>query len=977
MKKRNARLGLSILAGGLSFVGAANAVDLITNGSFESAGSWKYFGTYNYSTAYFSGPAIPASENPGNLFATKLATAFSDWDHFVTPTNETDHLNFNLRYAGSQTVELTNALSEAAIDAGFGRYNFSSWLSSYGNPGSNPEQPYVVLRFYDAGGIAQVGDNVIFDRTKNTFAVTFADGNTTIPEDVSANHDWIKYVATGDVPVGARKATVFLTRSPNAPKVNSPDTYIDLVKLDISNFNDNTALESASPPNNQTQVSPDAVVSINLRDVNNEVVTNTIQLMFDGVIVAPSIEKSGTLTTVQYDPPGLLPAASSHTYRIVWTDNGATTKTNEFTFSVASYLNIVTGPPIFQENFDGVAEGSLPAGWSVSNFTDQDIPGADLNNFHSDSYMDWVVISRGTLSNLFNVIPGGEDYPSTLNVAPFQFVNGMLVTDLISNNFAFAASAWRFGNQAQFLTTSDYNLSGKTDVYLFFNEIFTQNQDSLGAVEYSIDGGTTWLPALYLLDVDDVVLGPNGNIDASSTFSASHDDLAAGSYGASIGVAPDQWGSLAPFISPRINDDLTSSHRVEIVRLAQADNQSTVRIRFANIGNDSYYFGIDDFALYSISNPGAPVITTNPTDQLAAAGNSARFVANAIGVGTLSYQWRHAGTNLVGNTGQVLTVPNVQLSDAGAYDVVVTSAGGSVTSSPPAMLTVINPKVQITGQWDFNGDLAATIGQPMEYFDTTVSNDTAFGTTTSFGINDINGQPTTVMRFSPSVAPWGGYKIFHGATPNGGGQYVNQYTLIYDLYYPGSSGASWRSLWQTLTDNSNDGDVFISPEGGIGISQIYNGVVTPDEWHRIAFVIDLAGPGAHPVLVKFIDGVKVGEQTTGLSGVDGRFSLDPSALLFADNDGDAAQGYVSSIQFANGRLSDAYLAALGGPTSSKLPGAFSASLESGNIVLRWTGDAVLLGADDVAGPYQPVAGATSPYTPPPGAPKKFYRLKIQ
>lgn len=977
MKKRNARLGLSILAGGLSFVGAANAVDLITNGSFESAGSWKYFGTYNYSTAYFSGPAIPASENPGNLFATKLASAFSDWDHFVTPTNETDHLSFNLRYAGSQTVELTNALSEAAIDAGSGRYNFSSWLSSYGNPGTNPEQPYVVLRFYDAGGVVQVGDNVIFDRTKNTFAVTFADGNTTIPEDLTANHDWIKYVATGDIPVGARKATVFLTRSPNAPKVNSPDTYIDLVKLDISNFNDNTAFESASPPNNEINVSPDAVISVNLRDVNNEVVTNTIQLMLDGINVTPSIQKSGTLTTVQYDPPGLLPAASSHTYRIAWTDNGGTTKTNEFVFSVASYLNIMTGSPIFQENFDGVAEGSLPAGWSVSNLTDQDVPGSDLNNFHSDSYIDWVVISRSTLSNLFNVVPGGADYTSVLNVAPFQFVNGTLVTNLISNNFALAASSWRFGNQAQFLTTSDYNLTGKTNVHLFFNEIFTQNQDSLGAVEYSIDGGSTWLPALYLLDAGDIVLGPNGNIDASSTFSAAHADLAAGNYGASIAVAPDQWASLAPFISPRINDDLIGSHRVELVRLPQADNKATVRIRFANVGSDSYYFGIDDFALYSVTNATLPAITSSPTDQTVAAGNSAQFLANAIGVGTLSYQWRHAGTNLVGNTGLVLIIPDAKLSDAGAYDVVVTSAGGSVTSAPPAVLTVIASNAKVTGQWDFNGDLAATIGQPLEYFDATVTGDTTFGTTTGFGIAGIDGQPTTVMRFSPSAVPWGGYKIFHGATPNGGGQYVNQYTLIYDLYYPGSSDGTWRSLWQTLTDNSNDGDVFISPEDGIGISQIYNGVVTPDAWHRIAFAIDLSGPGAHPVLVKFIDGVKVGEQTGGLSGVDGRFSLDPFALLFADNDGDAAQGYVSSIQFADGRLSDAYLAALGGPTSSKLPGAFGVSVESGNIVLRWTGDVLLQSADDVAGPYNTVVGATSPYTPPAGAPKKFYRLKIQ
>ena len=38
MKYKKSRLGLSILAGGLSFVGAANATDLLWNGSFEIPG---------------------------------------------------------------------------------------------------------------------------------------------------------------------------------------------------------------------------------------------------------------------------------------------------------------------------------------------------------------------------------------------------------------------------------------------------------------------------------------------------------------------------------------------------------------------------------------------------------------------------------------------------------------------------------------------------------------------------------------------------------------------------------------------------------------------------------------------------------------------------------------------------------------------------------------------------------------------------
>ena len=36
MKTTKTRMGLSILTGALSFVGSANAIDLIVNGSFET-----------------------------------------------------------------------------------------------------------------------------------------------------------------------------------------------------------------------------------------------------------------------------------------------------------------------------------------------------------------------------------------------------------------------------------------------------------------------------------------------------------------------------------------------------------------------------------------------------------------------------------------------------------------------------------------------------------------------------------------------------------------------------------------------------------------------------------------------------------------------------------------------------------------------------------------------------------------------------
>jgi len=1008
VKTRSSKLGLSIIAGGLSFVGSANALDLILNGSFENFGGseWKYFNTYNYSNAYFTGPPVPASENPGASWSWQHGSAFGAWANFVTPTNEADHLQFNLIYANSQTFNLTNALNNAAIDAGLGRYTFSSWLASYGNgPNApNPEQPYLVLRFFD-DTTNQIGGNAIFDRTTSNFAVRYANGNTNIPADLRSDHSWIKYMADGVVPNGARNAKVYITRSPNAGRSGTPDTYVDLVKLNVININDTTVLETAAPANGSPNNSPSSSVAVTLRDIATQVNTNSIKLSVDGALVAPSIQKSGTLTTIQYSPPSLLAPLSSHTYSIAWSDNGAPlmSKSNQFQFAVAPYVNITTGPPIYLETFDGVAEGALPAGWSVTNATDADIPGPDLNSFHSDSYRDWVVISRSTLSNLWNVVPGGADYISVTNVAPNQVVNNALDTELLSNNFILAASSARFGNQVQTLFTGDYDLTGNTNVYLIFNALYAQNQDSIGAIEYSINGGAIWLPALYLLDGPDILRDSQGNIDASNTMAFDYSGNTAerppppGNYGAFIGVAQSQWANLAPYLSARINDDLAGSKRVEVVRLAQADNQPAVRFRIAQAGNNSWYFGIDQFGLYSLSSIAAPLIPAPPVSQTVAVGNSGSFaVGNPVGIGPISFQWRRNGVSLAGKTNQILPLVNVQLSDAGNYDVVVTNPGGSTTSTPPAVLTVISPLAPVTGQWDFNaGNLAATCGRDLEYYDISVETNTFFGTTTSFGIADIAGQPANVMKFTPpsgaaggaganpTFDAWGGYKMFHGAAPNGGGTNVNQYTLIFDVLYPSTSDHSWRAIIQASTTVVNGGDddseFYINDAvNGIGISSIYDGNVTPDVWHRIALAVDTTGPGLHPVVEKFIDGVKVGEQTAGLGVItkDDRFSLNPLlALLFAEDNGYNNDAYVSSVQFRPGRLSDAALAAMGGPTAGKVPGAICVSEQGGNVTVQWSGT-TLRSADELTGPWTAVTGAARPYqVPAPLDSKKFYRAE--
>ena len=86
----------------------------------------------------------------------------------------------------------------------------------------------------------------------------------------------------------------------------------------------------------------------------------------------------------------------------------------------------------------------------------------------------------------------------------------------------------------------------------------------------------------------------------------------------------------------------------------------------------------------------APNILTNPVSQTVNYAASATFNVAATGVPAPTYQWQHAGTNLLGATAASLTIASAALSDAGNYAVIVTTTGGNATSSI-ATLTVNPP----------------------------------------------------------------------------------------------------------------------------------------------------------------------------------------------------------------------------------------------------------------------------------------------
>ena len=113
--------------------------------------------------------------------------------------------------------------------------------------------------------------------------------------------------------------------------------------------------------------------------------------------------------------------------------------------------------------------------------------------------------------------------------------------------------------------------------------------------------------------------------------------------------------------------------------------------------------------------PAMPVIIQPPAGQTNQAGATVVLSVEATGSAPLSYRWYRnvtnqltAGTGLINSAGSNLTLVDVLGADRGGYTVVVSNGVGAVTSTPPAVLTVIDPviKAQPVSQTNFAGSVA-------------------------------------------------------------------------------------------------------------------------------------------------------------------------------------------------------------------------------------------------------------------------------
>ena len=165
------------------------------------------------------------------------------------------------------------------------------------------------------------------------------------------------------------------------------------------------------------------------------------------------------------------------------------------------------------------------------------------------------------------------------------------------------------------------------------------------------------------------------NAGASVTFSVT-----------ATGTAPlrYQWKKAGTPIAGATNDAWT-------IASVQATDAGSYTVTVSN----SIGFATSDPAVLTVSV--APVITAHPQGGTNYVGSTLALNVSASGTAPLAYQWRKAGVKLTdggrlsGATSTALRITDLAVTDAGAYDVVVTNIVTAVTSQV-ATVTVTTPQ---------------------------------------------------------------------------------------------------------------------------------------------------------------------------------------------------------------------------------------------------------------------------------------------
>jgi hypothetical protein len=368
-------------------------------------------------------------------------------------------------------------------------------------------------------------------------------------------------------------------------------------------------------------------VNLLLANGTTPVKFGSVNLKIDGATVPVNTNSlgGGLLSVDSGVLDGFKLSAETHTAVLSYSDTGSYSRTQAWTFQNLQNL-ILPANPVTGENFNSYPEATsrattVPPGWVATNYTYLETAGWDLADVTSDSYLDWVLITTDTVTVIAR---------DTLDNDKGQTINGQPVTNFMSGNLLHAPSDGRlrrvqiggvnqndYAPQIQIAVSAPFNLSSVTNPVLTFSSgVRISGNHEQDALEYSVDNGTNWLPALIMQNAATVFLNPDGSYDAVKMLTnvwadvakfpvvqdpATRDFVSSGPLGQKFGdvlkvpITP----ALSPYVANR--NDGVASRKVEAIRLPEASKKSQVRLRFTHYGSCGWDWGIDNIAFYDIA----------------------------------------------------------------------------------------------------------------------------------------------------------------------------------------------------------------------------------------------------------------------------------------------------------------------------------------------------------------------------------------
>jgi hypothetical protein len=278
-------------------------------------------------------------------------------------------------------------------------------------------------------------------------------------------------------------------------------------------------------------------------------------------------------------------------------------------------------------------------------------------------------------------------------------------------------------------------------------------------------------------------------------------------------------------------------------------------VRISNIARGSNQMA---FVAAGAANP--PTFTKQPPPgTLVGYGQVLTVPALVSGTLPLRYQWQQNGTNVTGQTDTTMVVPYSTFAQAGNYQLVVTNAYGSKTSSVAQVTVGAVPTGLFNTGLDTNGILSTgNIADP--HWTLFRSADPAYLGPDTFIFEYSN--PIQFASANGNFSPTNGVSMWMGAGGNSGGspvtspagQYVYRARFLLDSADPTTvtmSGNLWvnGSISNILVNGKSTG-ITLAPGGTLYVAtfSITNGFV--QGWNTVDFVENLPNGGISALRVE-------------------------------------------------------------------------------------------------------------------------------